>query len=1448
MKAIKLKYGLVFLIFFASFLFSQDGNTGNWLSQDRMLPYDSIPFQQVIEALDYQEEMREYEGFSMSPQVGTWINIGPSNDYRNGRVVRVKYDPGDNTGNTVYICGHNGGVWRSDNAQANPSNNVVFSFKTMGLQIQAAGDVAIDPQDHNTIYFGTGGNVYCSEATNFYGIGVYKSTNKGDNWTGPYKSGLPTPIFTSTIVVNPYNRHIYLADGRKSGPYGYSGEAGLYRSTNGGSSWEKVAPTSGFEECYDVVVSNNGQYVYAVTKTGYWRSTNYGNSFFKPDPDGPYPTLNGRTQIAISKANNNYIYIVTDKISTNTNYAYVSTDGGVSFSDPPYNLGTDHGCMTLDFFYVQASPYNHLVAYVGFGGAGSLFRTTNGGQTYHNVSGGGFDFNNFAFNPFNQNQAMECNDQGLYISNNILAESSVSWTSLNYSLSVRGNYRVASNPYNASDMVIAVTDAGYFKYRGSVTWEETHSCCDGTAMVHTKSPAVDAFIGGKGAYNNGLHSSTNGGENWTYYTFSWGYLDGNLDWMYPITEKPGSSNYGTFFSPRRNANPHSQIDINVSYNYGQTWTNNSTNTGINPINSGYSEFSPQWMSVCDANTNLMYVSTKRWLVNPSPLSQVWRTTNGGQTWLDLEITNHGVPNRVITTVVADPVNQNIVYVTLSGFGTGHVFKSTNKGDSWYDISGGYPQGDHFWVPNTPVNYLIIRYISATQKQLYIGTDMGVYVGYDPPLPEYVDGYHWNEIASGLPNTICLGLDYNLASNKLRAALHGRGVWEVQLTGAVYITGNEVMASTGNGLDVANDIVVTSGSTLTFPQSSTIKMPAGKKIIVENGGKIEVTSNDPVYFTSQSGSWGGIEIQGSGCGTIKKAVFDNTETPITIDGQGEIPVPILITDCVFNNGSVIINGRDSITVQKCTTNTASSSTGIAICVNYSAALVLSQNTINDCWAAGISVSNSSPVILNNIINHAEESNTAAGISLDNCYSGTVNYNKIYHYCNGIYLYYSSPTMLENEVVNNTTSMTSDPAALSANYLSSPRLNPIISEEGTIWDAGINSLKTNNQGNGIYLYEFSIPNIDYGYNSIYGYDYHLSGWIGEGGGYEYYARNNCWAPDEPPVRENITDASVIDDPYTCDPPEGASQSGGGPGADAEKAMLSEAEAPPPPIIINYGNGIFDTIKVTNGHFPLTADQLLFSQGLNEEIAGNYQQAINKYKLVVQNYQDSGTAISSMKKILHCSDKLQVDTNAYTLLRTYYLNLAGQNANDTGFVKAANEMASKCLVRTGEYPGAITEYEDVVQSSNDSLEVLCAELNIIETYMIMEREGDLPGFTGQIRQLKPESILDGIRMINEKLHKLKLHKKEVQIPKVFRLSQNYPNPFNPLTKIDYALPKKTNVTIEVYDILGRLVKTLVNEVREAGNYTVTFNGTDYSSGVYFYTIEAGEFKLSKKMVLVK
>ena len=89
---------------------------------------------------------------------------------------------------------------------------------------------------------------------------------------------------------------------------------------------------------------------------------------------------------------------------------------------------------------------------------------------------------------------------------------------------------------------------------------------------------------------------------------------------------------------------------------------------------------------------------------------------------------------------------------------------------------------------------------------------------------------------------------------------------------------------------------------------------------------------------------------------------------------------------------------------------------------------------------------------------------------------------------------------------------------------------------------------------------------------------------------------------------------------------------------------------------------------------------------------------------------------------------------------------------------------------------------------------------------------------------------------------------IPDSYKLAQNYPNPFNPTTKISFSLPKSGLVTLKIYDMVGKEVATLVNEVRNTGTYEVQFNASNLSSGAYFYRLETSGFVDTKKMMLIK
>ena len=85
-------------------------------------------------------------------------------------------------------------------------------------------------------------------------------------------------------------------------------------------------------------------------------------------------------------------------------------------------------------------------------------------------------------------------------------------------------------------------------------------------------------------------------------------------------------------------------------------------------------------------------------------------------------------------------------------------------------------------------------------------------------------------------------------------------------------------------------------------------------------------------------------------------------------------------------------------------------------------------------------------------------------------------------------------------------------------------------------------------------------------------------------------------------------------------------------------------------------------------------------------------------------------------------------------------------------------------------------------------------------------------------------------------------------YSLDQNYPNPFNPSTTINFSVPQNSQVTLKIYDVLGKEVSTLINQVVPAGNHEVQFDATGLPSGVYFYNLTAGNFVENKKMMLMK
>lgn len=176
-------------------------------------------------------------------------------------------------------------------------------------------------------------------------------------------------------------------------------------------------------------------------------------------------------------------------------------------------------------------------------------------------------------------------------------------------------------------------------------------------------------------------------------------------------------------------------------------------------------------------------------------------------------------------------------------------------------------------------------------------------------------------------------------------------------------------------------------------------------------------------------------------------------------------------------------------------------------------------------------------------------------------------------------------------------------------------------------------------------------------------------------------------------------------------------------------------------------------------------------------------------------------------------------------------------------------------GKVRGEVVEFTNILSFTNSStyrfVPRLWAKAKIDNLLQLIEVYGETDELVDQVVELSLRfQILTEYTAFYVDPTDVKKHDDGL-LPQEFIVEQNYPNPFNPTTNIMYSLPagqSNYHVIIKIYDVLGRLVKELVNTNQQPGNYTVEFNAKELTSGIYFYTIQAGKFSVTKKMLLMK
>ncbi len=178
----------------------------------------------------------------------------------------------------------------------------------------------------------------------------------------------------------------------------------------------------------------------------------------------------------------------------------------------------------------------------------------------------------------------------------------------------------------------------------------------------------------------------------------------------------------------------------------------------------------------------------------------------------------------------------------------------------------------------------------------------------------------------------------------------------------------------------------------------------------------------------------------------------------------------------------------------------------------------------------------------------------------------------------------------------------------------------------------------------------------------------------------------------------------------------------------------------------------------------------------------------------------------------------------------------------IAGANNDEEKVFVFSGNIPSS----EPANAEIGPYIETTKAD--VADIGMVTLRQGGSFS-SGVLTNPAPVLFLDEIRVATNWKDLLTITSVEKnELPTKFELSQNYPNPFNPETKISYTLPKESNVSLKVYDVLGNEVATLVNEIKQAGAYNVNFDAKNLTSGLYIYKLQADNFIQTKKMMLIK
>jgi photosystem II stability/assembly factor-like uncharacterized protein len=799
-----------------------------WFYQMRAFPFGTIPAGALERARGQMEVLRRPSLGTVPPISGTtWQPIGPraipTSGTSIGRISAIAVHPTD--GNTLYIGGAQGGVWRTSDGGATWTP---LTDKQCSL---AMGSIALDPVNPSIVYAGTGEQHFSADS--YYGCGVLRSLDGGNTWTrlgatvfvrGRISRMLIVPSTAGTVATTT----IFAAS-----------DNGLFRSTDGGANWTLVR--SGIATDF-VIDPTDDRIVYtAIRQQGVFRSANRGTTW-EPLGTGFATTSIGRINIAIVPSSPTTLYASVANLTTSMlNGIWRTIDSGVTWTQL---AATGASCSTQCWYdmYIAVHPTNPNQLY--FGGV-SMYRSLDGGTTFSAIGsliGGGaihVDQHYLTFDPRNPQRIYAANDGGIYRSDN----AGTTWASLNAGLELTQFYSgISLHPSERTIVLGGTQDNGTLRYSNSPTWAAVIGGDGGFTAINPDNPAVQ--FGETQWTTTSQSSGPRRSDGAGFIRKVNGIVTTETALFIPPLVMDPSNPSVLYFGTNR---------LYRTRDAAESWT------PISPLIATTGAISSIAPAATDPNTIYVGTSTGNLMVTrDSGIAWTTRTT--------------GLPTRAITDIAVDRADPLTAYVTVSGFGGNHVFRTVNAGQSWSSASGN--------LPDLPVNAVLLDPVS--RAFVLVGTDLGVFVSAD-------SGSTWTVIDDGMPNVAVFDLAYNPATASLVAATHGRGMFQLQLNRALTVA----------VVPRRRKATVLEGPRAPFPDSAAVVLSG------TGAGSAAWTATHRASWltlTNSSGTIGSKVSWTRNSTGLAPGIYVDT---ITVTSAGAIDSPVLLLDSLIVESAVAV---------------------------------------------------------------------------------------------------------------------------------------------------------------------------------------------------------------------------------------------------------------------------------------------------------------------------------------------------------------------------------------------------------------------------------------------------------------------------------------------------------------------------------------------------------------